>query len=129
MYRKGYISTQLILSIFILSICIIICFSLFRIIIKFKLNDESIQDQIGLIQLSRYVSISEVIRVDDEFLEIDINGENFKISNVNNNLIIQPGTQFILCGIDDAHFYRNNGLIYLRYLRNNYQEEVIIAHE
>ena len=48
---------------------------------------------------------------------------------VNQNLIIQPGTQMFLMDIESAMFYLENDSVILRYVRDNHEYEVFLCKQ
>lgn len=65
--------------------------------------------------------------IEDGCLYFDYQNETRKLSLVNGNLIIQPGTQFVYTDIDEASFYMIDNAIFLSYVRGSETYEKVIA--
>lgn len=79
---------------------------------------EKVQDEIALAQMRRILMLSYRPKVFPEHLEYTYQLRGFSLSEVNGNLIIQPGTQVILAGITAAWFEEEGGIVYVVYERN-----------
>ena len=55
--------------------------------------------------------------------------EEMRLRLVNQNLIIQPGTQIFLMDIESAMFYLENDSVILRYVRKNQEYEVFLCKQ
>lgn len=93
--------------------------------IKFDYNE--INDEIALMQLRELMLISYDVYVNTSSVDFIYKNKDFKLSNVNNKLILQPGTQIFLNDIDDLCFEERNGCIYVLYRRENNNYERIIG--
>lgn len=90
--------------------------------------DQDIQDLIASYQLRRILLISYDKSIEDNVLYFNYQSKQMKLREVNNNLIIQPGTQIMYVNIENASFYESGNVIYLYYERNGNSYEEAIAN-
>lgn len=89
--------------------------------------NEEVQDEIALIQLRHILLISYELETDGSCLYYEYQGKEYRLHQVNDNLIIQPGTQIILAGIDDCGFVTENRCIILNYERKGKAYRAAVA--
>lgn len=100
-----------------------------KVITKFEYYDERVQDLIGITQLTRYINMAGFTECKGSELSLMIDDDLMRVNVVNGNLIIQPGTQFVLANVSKASFNMENGLIYLKYVRGNSEYVMVVGHE
>lgn len=93
--------------------------------INFDYNE--INDEIALMQLRELMLISYDVYINNDSVDFIYKNKQFKLSNVNDKLILQPGTQIFLNDIDDLYFDERNSCIYVCYKRKNKNYERIIG--
>ena len=88
-----------------------------------------LQDQIALVQLRHYLAVAYDIELQPTMISFQRQHEEMKLRLVNQNLIIQPGTQIFLMDIESAMFYLENDSVILRYVRENQEYEVFLCKQ
>ena len=89
----------------------------------------SLHDQIALIQLRRYLAVAYDIELLPSSLTFQRQQEEMRLSVVNQNLIVQPGTQIFLMDIETALFYLEGDSVMLRYVRDQQEYEVYLCKQ
>ena len=88
-----------------------------------------LQDQIALVQLRHYLAVAYDIELQPTMISFQRQHEEMRLRLVNQNLIIQPGTQIFLIDIESAMFYLENDSVILRYVRENQEYEVFLCKQ
>ena len=88
-----------------------------------------LQDQIALVQLRHYLAVAYDIELQPTMISFQRQHEEMRLRFVNQNLIIQPGTQIFLMDIESAMFYLENDSVILRYVRKNQEYEVFLCKQ
>ena len=88
-----------------------------------------LQDQIALVQLRHYLAVAYDIELQPTMISFQRQHEEMRLRFVNQNLIIQPGTQIFLMDIESAMFYLENDSVILRYVRENQEYEVFLCKQ
>ena len=88
-----------------------------------------LQDQIALVQLRHYLAVAYDIELQPTMISFQRQHEEMRLRLVNQNLIIQPGTQIFLIDIESAMFYLENDSVILRYIRENQEYEVFLCKQ
>ena len=88
-----------------------------------------LQDQIALVQLRHYLAVAYDIELQPTLISFQRQQEEMRLRLVNQNLIIQPGTQIFLMDIESAMFYLENDSVILRYVRENQEYEVFLCKQ
>ena len=88
-----------------------------------------LQDQIALVQLRHYLAVAYDIELQPTMISFQRQHEEMRLRFVNQNLIIQPGTQIFLMNIESAMFYLENDSVILRYVRENQEYEVFLCKQ
>ena len=96
-----------------------ISLSSFRLIKFYKYEDQDIQDEIACIQLTRILSIASNIEINNDEVSFISNNKTWNIKNINGNLVLQPGTQFILIDIENVSFQKESAVLYISYKRGD----------
>jgi len=86
-----------------------------------------IEDEIALCQLREELLISYDMDISDYELNFRYKNKDFKLSLVNNKLLLQPGSQMYLNDIDELKFKEEKDCIYVVYERQDKQYERIIC--
>ena len=123
--RKGFALVEVLVAILTVCICIPIIVSVIS-----SLKDRAfLQDQIALIQLRRYLAVAYEIELLPSSLTFQRQHEEMRLSVVNQNLIVQPGTQIFLMDIETTIFYLEGDSVMLRYVRDNQEYEVFLCKQ
>jgi len=104
-----------------------LCLLGFRYTAGIKFDYDEINDEIALCQLREILLISYDMHVSSNRLDFRYRNDDFRLSLVNEKLILQPGTQIFLNDIDDVSFKKSNGCIYVCYRKENHEYERVIA--
>ena len=127
--RKGFALVEVLVAILTVCICIPIIVSVISLM-RTSLKDRAfLQDQIALIQLRRYLAVAYEIELLPSSLTFQRQHEEMRLSVVNQNLIVQPGTQMFLMDIEAALFYLEEDSVMLRYVRNHHEYEVYLCKQ
>lgn len=127
--RKGFALVEVLVAILTVCICIPIIVSVISLM-RTSLKDRVfLQDQIALIQLRRYLAVAYEIELLPSSLTFQRQHEEMRLSVVNQNLIVQPGTQIFLMDIETAIFYLEGDSVMLRYVRDNQEYEVFLCKQ
>ena len=127
--RKGFALVEVLVAILTVCICIPIIVSVISLM-RTSLKDRVfLQDQIALIQLRRYLAVAYEIELLPSSLTFQRQHEEMRLSVVNQNLIVQPGTQMFLMDIEAALFYLEGDSVMLRYVRDNQEYEVFLCKQ
>ena len=115
------------LAIYICAIMLPLSSLSLKYISNLKFDYDFINDEISICQLREILLISYDLNVYDNYLEFIYQNKLFRLSKVNDYLLLQPGTQIYLNKIDNVYFKDMNNCIYLYYEKDQKQYEKIIA--
>ena len=127
--RKGFALVEVLVAILTVCICIPILVSVISLMRTSLKDRTSLQDQIALVQLRRYLAVAYEIELLPSSLTFQRQHEEMRLSVVNQNLIVQPGTQMFLMDIEAALFYLEEDSVMLRYVRNHQEYEVYLCKQ
>lgn len=127
--RKGFALAEVLVAILTVCICIPILVSVISLMRTSLKDRTSLQDQIALVQLRRYLAVAYDIELLPSSLTFQRQHEEMRLSVVNQNLIVQPGTQMFLMDIEAALFYLEEDSVMLRYVRNHQEYEVFLCKQ
>lgn len=88
---------------------------------------EEVQDMIAIAQLQKTLMISDDFTVTEDSLYFTNADREMVLHVVNGNLIIQPGTQFILVDVGEVRFHTEGNLIVCQWERSGNVYERVIA--
>lgn len=106
-----------------------ICIEAFTFTSNIKFNYNEINDELALAQLREQMLIAYDMYVSSDQIDFTYKNKGFKLSLVNNKLILQPGAQIYLADIDDLRFETRNGCVYVIYERNDKTYERVICQQ
>ena len=127
--RKGFALAEVLVAILTVCICIPILVSVISLMRTSLKDRTSLQDQIALVQLRRYLAVAYDIELLPSSLTFQRQHEEMRLSVVNQNLIVQSGTQMFLMDIEAALFYLEGDSVMLRYVRDNQEYEVFLCKQ
>ena len=127
--RKGFALVEVLVAVLTVCICIPIMISVISLMRKSLKYITSLQYQIALLQLRRYLAVSYYIELLPSSLTFQRQHEEMRLSVVNQNLIVQPGTQIFLMDIETTIFYLEGDSVMLRYVRDNQEYEVFLCKQ
>lgn len=125
--RQGYVMQDFLLTLLIVVVMAQILTSAVALAIRSMQYGQDVQDEIALAQLRRILIISDDFRTDGSVLYFVNQGRQMTLRLVNENLIIQPGTQIMLVDVDSVSFLEEGNLIRCIYERKGIFHERIIA--
>ena len=96
---------------------------------KIEFDYNEINDELALYQLRETLLIAYDMHISNNQLNFIYKNKNFKLSLVNNKLIMQPGTQIYLNDINNLSFKTKHGCIYVIYERDNKKYERVISKQ
>ena len=85
----------------------------FRYTSNLPFSYTEICDELALMQLRESLLISYDLSFDEKTLSFILHNRQFRLSQVGDRLIMQPGTQIFLADVDELHFTKRNGVIYV----------------
>ena len=127
--RNGFALVEVLVAILTVCICTPILVSVISLMRTSLKDRTSLQDQIALVQLRRYLAVAYDIELLPSSLTFQRQHEEMRLSVVNQNLIVQPGTQMFLMDIEAALFYLEEDSVMLRYVRNHQEYEVYLCKQ
>lgn len=127
--RKGFALVEVLVAVLTVCICIPIMVSVISLMRTSLKDKTSLQDQIALVQLRRYLAVAYDIELLPSSLTFQRQHEEMRLSVVNQNLIVQPGTQMFLMDIEAVLFYLEGDSVMLRYVRDNQEYEVFLCKQ
>ena len=127
--RNGFALVEVLVAILTVCICIPILVSVISLMHTSLKDRTSLQDQIALIQLRRYLAVAYDVELLPSSLTFQRQQEEMRLSVVNQNLIVQPGTQIFLMDSETALFYLEGDSVMLRYVRDQQEYEVYLCKQ
>lgn len=106
-----------------------ICVDAFKFTSDISFTYDEINDELAMSQLREQMLIGYDMHINENEVSFIYKNKQFKLSLVNNKLILQPGTQIYLADVDNLRFDIRNGCVYVIYERNNKEYERIIAKQ
>ena len=127
--RRGFALIEILICILTVCICIPITVQVISITRSILKDRTPLQDQIALVQLRHYLAVAYDIELQPTMISFQRQHEEMRLSVVNQNLIVQPGTQIFLMDIETAIFYLEGDSVMLRYVRDNQEYEVFLCKQ
>lgn len=121
---------NLIRNLIALYICIImlpLCSLAFNSVVNIPFEYNEVNDELALFQLREIMLISYDLNYSRDQIDFIYKNKEFRLSLVNNKLILQPGTQIFLYDVDDLYFDIKDNCIFVNYERNNKKFEKAIC--
>lgn len=106
-----------------------ICIQAFIYTSNISFDYNEVNDELALFQLREQLLIAYDMKVNTDEMNFVYKNKDYKLSLVNDKLILQPGTQIYLNDVDDLFFENRNGYIYVCYTRKKKQYERIICKQ
>lgn len=125
--RNGFILQDALLSLCIAVILLPIIVTCLSVSINFLNTDHQYQDAIAISQLRRMFNVSRNYHFEGNELHFTYHNEEFYLKLSNGNLVLKPGTQFILVDIYSVSFQEENGCIKLFYEREKDEKEYTLT--
>lgn len=87
-----------------------------------------INDEIAMYQLRELLLIAYDIEIYDDEINFTYQDKTFRLSLINNRLILTPGTQIYLDEVDNLYFMQSDGLIYVNYEKDDRQYQKVLIN-
>lgn len=126
-HKNGFILQDALLSLCIATFLLPIVVLCLNLSLQFLKTDFQYQDAIAIAQLRRIFNVANDYHIEGNELYFTYHSEEFYLKLTNNNLVLKPGTQFILVNIQSAYFNDNDGCIRLFYEREKDEKEYILT--
>ena len=91
----------------------------FRLVGNIDFKYEDVNDEIALSQLRENLLFIYDLNYSENELSFRYKGDEFYLSQINDKLILHPGSQIYLMSVDDLYFEDVDGYIYVNYERSN----------
>ncbi len=125
--HRGTVLVDFLLTLLIAVSLLPIVLSCISVLSKGLIRNFQIQDMIATNQLRRILSISYDLKIEDQTLYFQYQKKEMHLGLVNDNIIIQPGTQIIYTNVDSCEFECEDDVILICYERNGEKYEEAIA--
>lgn len=122
---------EILISSLILFLITPIFLSTFGFLVNYPNNFTVRQNNIGLIQLRRSLSLGRDHIIESDSICMNFNDDEMCFELNDSNLIATPGTQFFLINIDELNFEINEGWLYIIFhsLNRKYEYKLIRYEE
>lgn len=129
MYRRGSILLEFLIALSMMLMCLPILVNSMNSFQPLLNRNYEIQDLISANQIRKILLTSYDVTLEDNVIYFRHDGKDFKLSFINQYLVLQPGTQIYFPDIENAVFTYNNQILYLLYERNNKEYEISLYKE
>ncbi len=126
--KRGFILLRTLISLVITFTMIIILLNSLKVLSNYDNESINLQEEISSIQLIRLLSMSYDLKVSHNEIYFNLEENNWNIKYLNNNVILQPGTQTYFFNVDDVYFNIESNLVYINYSRNDKQYKRVIGY-
>ena len=116
--KRGSILVEYLITLYIFLLLIEVFNSCLVIAERSLKHNSLLNEEVSLIQLRRTLLLSYDIENKGNSLEYEYQDRRFILNEINNNLIVQPGTQIVIMDINNLYFYEVNNNIYISYMKN-----------
>lgn len=113
--NRGFSEVRTLIALLITMTILPICVSVFRFASNIEFDYDKVNSELAFADLRRILLISYDMEVSEYELNFIYHNDNYKLSCVNDKLILQPGTQIIVDNIIDASFMVYGDSIYVSY--------------
>ncbi|MBR3356831.1 MAG: hypothetical protein IKG46_03290 [Solobacterium sp.] len=127
MRRRGSLTAEAILALFAAAVTLPAAVSLCASLASIAKFDEQLQDELALQQLQRILMISYDIEAEERELRFTYQGQDRRLLQVNDHVILQPGTMIIFADTEDAYFREEDGTVRIVYRRDGITYEKTVA--
>lgn len=123
---RGFILLRTILAILVITTILPISVRCIFYVARLNLDYSDVNDELALMQLRRTLMISYDLENYGDLLRF-IKGDNtFELKKINGRLVLEPGYQMFLDGIDDLYFIESNNCLIMVYEKNGNEYETPI---
>lgn len=118
---RGFILEQFLIALGILCALLPLFLSQLQLMTKLLIRPVDLQDAIALTQLRHLFNIAENIDIENESLSFDYRGEKRMLRISGKNLILTPGTQYVMTNIEEISFETQENMVLLCWKRKENQ--------
>lgn len=127
--QRGTILVDFLLTLLISVSLLPIVLCCISVLSKGLIRNYQLQDMIATNQLRRILAISYNLNIEEHTLYFQYQKKEMHLEMVNDNIIIQPGTQIIYTNVDSCDFVLEDDMISICYERNGKKYEEAIAKQ
>ncbi len=127
--QRGTILVDFLLTLLISVSLLPIVLCCISVLSKGLIRNYQLQDMIATNQLRRILAISYNLNIEEHTLYFQYQKKEMHLEMVNDNIIIQPGTQIIYTNVDSCEFVLEDDVISICYERNGKKYEEAIAKQ
>ncbi len=127
--HRGTILVDFLLTLLISVSLLPIVLCCISVLSKGLIRNYQLQDMIATNQLRRILAISYNLNIEEHTLYFQYQKKEMHLEMVNDNIIIQPGTQIIYTNVDSCEFVLEDDVISICYERNGKKYEEAIAKQ
>lgn len=118
-HQNGFTLIEMLIS---LSLVVLLCPIVIKLIqfqVNFPDRNTLRQNQIGILQLRRYLSLGIEHEINDDRVCMVYRDEDFCFYLNESSLIVTPGTQFFLIGLESVRFFVQDHWLMVEYRSMN----------
>ncbi len=127
--QRGTILVDFLLTLLISVSLLPIVLCCISVLSKGLIRNYQLQDMIATNQLRRILAISYNLNIEEHTLYFQYQKKEMHLEMVNDNIIIQPGTQIIYTNVDSCEFVLEDDVISICYERNGKKYEEAITKQ
>lgn len=116
---RGFTSLRTIVALIITLTLLPIACNVISYAANLKFEYDLVNDEISLYQLRRILLIAYDVENSGDSLNFIYHNDDYKLSLINNRLVLQPGYQMFLDKVDDLTFIEEGNAIYIQYEKHN----------
>lgn len=126
-HQNGYTLIELLICLSLSVLLSPIVIKLLQYQLRFPNQNVVRQNQLGILQLRRYLSLGINHEIDDDRVCMNYQDEEFCFYQYESNLIGTPGTQFFLIEVEDISFHVEDHWLILVYKSSNriFQQHIL----
>ena len=119
MNKKGFLISDYVITLLVLTIIFNIMIQTFSIISKYQFMNQKLQDELMIYHIRKIMLVADNIEVTQDNIKLKYNLKDRKLYQANDKPILSDGVQVLLDKVLNVRFYIDNNIIYLEYTRNN----------
>ena len=125
--RNGFVLEQFLIVLLALSFLLPLTLSHLSILRKAMKPFAMLQDQIALAQLRHITNLSASITLRPDEITLHCHQNDYVVHIRNGNLLLRPGTQFLLTEIDAVLFAQDGQLLIMHYVRKEKEFRAVLG--
>lgn len=125
--RNGFVLEQFLIVLLALSFLLPLTLSHLNILHKAMKPFAMLQDQIALAQLRHITNLSASITLRPDEITLHCHQNDYVVHIRNGNLLLRPGTQFLLTEIDAVLFAQDGQLLIMHYVRKEKEFRAVLG--